>query len=281
MQLAIRHATRFRFSQPLLYSVQTLHLWPVSGAGQTVKDWTIQTPGSLHRQPDGLGNRVHSFSLEARAEKGVLDFSVVAQGRVETHGVAEFEDVGPVPPPAFYLRPTPLAEPHPRMATWAERQVPALVQALRAGERPTRPQLVELANAVADQVRYRPGNTGVETTALEAFDWGLGVCQDQAHVMVAVCRSIGLPARYVSGYFYADDEPELASHAWVDVCLDAGARRWLSLDVTHRGVTDERHVRLAVATDYAACPPIKGRRRGGGDEDMQVSVRIRDEGAPL
>ncbi|MBW8317684.1 MAG: transglutaminase family protein, partial [Hydrogenophaga sp.] len=114
----------------------------------------------------------------------------------------------------------------------------------------------------------------VETTALEAFDWELGVCQDQAHVMVAVCRSIGLPARYVSGYFYAANEPDLASHAWADVCLDPATRRWISLDVTHRCPTDQRHIRLAAATDYTACLPVKGLRRGGGEESMVVDIRI-------
>jgi transglutaminase-like putative cysteine protease len=114
----------------------------------------------------------------------------------------------------------------------------------------------------------------VLTTALEAFDWEAGVCQDQAHVMIALCRSLGIPARYVSGYFYAADEPDLASHAWVDVCLDVQQRRWISIDVTHACVTDERHVRLAVGTDYGACPPIKGIRHGGGQEKMTVSVQI-------
>ena len=130
-----------------------------------------------------------------------------------------------LPHPSFYLRSTPLAEPHPRMALWATQAVPALMAARARDELPTVANLVALASAVADKVQYRKGSTGVETTALEAFDWELGVCQDQAHVMVAVCRSIGLPARYVSGYFYAENEPDLASHAWADVCLDPAARR--------------------------------------------------------
>jgi transglutaminase-like putative cysteine protease len=188
--------------------------------------------------------------------------------------VAEFVDGGTEAPPALYLRATPLAEPHPRMALWALQAVPALMAARARDDNPGVADLLALTRAVADKVRYRQGQTGVETTALEAFDWELGVCQDQAHVMVAVCRSIGLPARYVSGYFHAANEPELASHAWVDVCLNAAERRWISLDVTHRCPTDERHVRLAAATDYGACLPIRGLRRGGGEESMAVDVRI-------
>jgi transglutaminase-like putative cysteine protease len=123
-------------------------------------------------------------------------------------------------------------------------------------------------------VSYKKGSTQVHTTALEAFDWGAGVCQDQAHVFIACCRSLGLPARYVSGYFYAANEPDLASHAWADVCIDVQKRQWVSIDITHACPTDERHVRLAIGTDYNACPPIKGIRQGGGEEEMRVEVTI-------
>jgi len=274
MKLRIQHTTTYRYSQPLLYTVQTLHLWPVSGALQTVEQWDLRTPGTLTRQPDIEGNRVHGFSLVALPGKGPRELVVTAQGGVVTHGKAEFADVGAEAPPGLYLRSTALAEPHPRMALWALQVVPALMASRARGEGPGLADLLALTHAVADKVRYRPGQTGVETTALEAFDWELGVCQDQAHVMVAVCRSIGLPARYVSGYFHAEGQPELASHAWVDVCLEEGSRRWISLDVTHRCVTDERHIRLAAATDYAACLPIRGLRLGGGDEVMAVDGRI-------
>ena len=279
MRLSVRHTTRYTYTEPLLYSVQTLHLWPVSGALQVVEHWDVKTPATLHAQPDGQGNRVHSYSLVARPEQGIREQVITALGVVQTLGGAEISDAGRTPPPAFYLRSTDLAEPHPRMAAWARSSVPGLAERLDAGRPPTVPLLLALTAAVADKVAYRKGSTSVETTALEAFDWELGVCQDQAHVMVAVCRSIGWPARYVSGYFYAANEPELASHAWADVCLDAGTRRWLSVDVTHRCPTDERHIRVAAATDYAACLPVKGLRRGGGREQLAVEIRIEPVGA--
>jgi transglutaminase-like putative cysteine protease len=266
--LSIRHTTRYRYTEPLLYSVQTLHLWPSSGPCQRVVDWSIQVPGRLNELPATQGNREHSFSLSARAPDGLMEVVVVAQGKVEPTGVAEYDDTTGMPP-AFYRRSSALAEPHPRLTGWARERLGA-----RATASPTASAALALAAAVAERVRYRPGNTGVETTALEAFDWGLGVCQDQAHVMVALCRGLGWPARYVSGYFFAQNEPELASHAWVDVCLDDARSRWLSVDVTHACATDHRHVRLAAATDYAACLPIKGMRRGGGQETLDVRVQI-------
>ena len=271
MKLHVRHTTRYRYTEPLRYSVQALHLWPSSGAGQTVLDWCICAPAAVVVQPDCLGNHVHAFSLAARPEQGLRELSIVAEGVVLTHGVAVFEDAPGLPHPLFYCRSTPHAEAHPRMAAWARRCLPALAA---DGSVPSVAGLVQLASAVAEQVRYQPGRTAVETTALEAFDWGLGVCQDQAHVMVAVCRSLGWPARYVSGYFHAASEPGLASHAWADVCIDVAAARWVSLDVTHRCLIDERHIRLAAASDYTACPPIKGVRRGGGSESMAVTIVI-------
>lgn len=266
--LSIRHLTRYRYTEPLLYSVQTLHLWPSSGPCQRVVDWSIQVPGRLSELPALQGNREHSFSLSARATDRLTEVLVVAQGRVEPTGVAEFDETAGLPP-AFYRRSSVLAEPHPRMTAWAREQLGAA-----AGASPTPQGALALSEAVAQRVRYRTGNTGVETTALEAFDWGLGVCQDQAHVMVALCRGLGWPARYVSGYFFAQNEPELASHAWVDVCVDEARSRWLSVDVTHACPTDRRHVRLAAATDYAACLPIRGMRRGGGQEALDVRVQI-------
>ncbi|MEZ5664629.1 MAG: transglutaminase family protein [Burkholderiaceae bacterium] len=274
MRLSVCHSTCYAYSEPLLYSVQTLHLWPVSGTTQVVESWQVKTPATLHAQPDGQGNRVHSYSLVARPEQGVREQVITARGVVQTLGGAVVTDSGCTPPPAFYLRSTDLAEPHPRMAAWARSCVPGLATGPDVVQAPSTDLLVALASAVADKVVYRKGRTGVETTALEAFDWELGVCQDQAHVMVAVCRSLGLPARYVSGYFYAANEPELASHAWADVCIDPDGRQWLSLDVTHRCPTDGRHIRIAAATDYAACLPVKGLRHGGGQETLSVRIAI-------
>jgi transglutaminase-like putative cysteine protease len=139
--------------------------------------------------------------------------------------------------PALFQRPGELTQPDPAVAQWA-RSVLGSTEVSVANA-------LQLCHAVADRVRYESGVTEVRTTAAQAFAAGRGVCQDQAHVMVLAARSLGWSARYVSGYFWADQEPDLASHAWVDVCLSPADGHWLSLDVTHRCPTDERHVRLS------------------------------------
>ena len=265
MKLSITHTTEYRYTAPTRYAVQTLWLTPQTGASQTVLDWRVQVPGVLYSQRDGFGNSITTYTFVGSTQESVIR----ARGQVQTHAEHELLDDARAPHPLVYLRDTALAEAHPRLRTFAQGIVPGLLAANCSTA-----QVLQLARAVQAKVAYSKNSTHVQTTALEAFDWEAGVCQDQAHVMIAMCRSLGLPARYVSGYFYAADEPDLASHAWVDVCVDVAAKRWISIDITHACVTDERHVRLAVGTDYAACPPIKGIRHGGGEEAMNVSVKI-------
>lgn len=271
MKLQITHTTDYRYTEPLRYALQTLCLSPRSGPAQDVKHWQVAAPGKLHGLSDAFGNTLHTYTLQAKASDHLRQSTVTAQGEVVTHGVAEFTDAAASLHPLLYLRPTQLVQPHAALAEFAAALLPTAALAQPAAALPA---LLRLSQAVIGRVRYQKHSSTVTTTALQAFEAGAGVCQDQAHVMIAMCRSLGLPARYVSGYFYTPYEPDLASHAWVDVCLDMAERRWASIDVTHACLTDERHVRLAVGTDYNACPPIKGVRQGGGLETMHVHIRI-------
>ena len=261
MHLSIRHETHYDYSVPLEYALQSLCLTPSANEHQTVQRWALQVPGTLYSQVDGYGNQMHTWTLARRVWRG----TVRAQGQVQTHASPELSDPKGGLAPQLYLRATALTEANEALRRLGSKHL------ARGAHRAT---LLALTDEVAQRVRYRSGQTDVSTTAVKALEQGEGVCQDQAHVMLAACRANGIAARYVSGYFYAPTAPELASHAWVDVCLDLGARRWLSIDITHRCLMDERHVRLAVGPDYAACPPIRGVRSGGGEEAMKVDIAI-------
>ena len=269
MKLHIRHTTDYRYTEPLRYALQTLWLTPQSSPAQTVNFWSVGAPEKLFAQKDAFGNTVQSYTFVGTVADNVRWSLVNAAGDVETRGVPEFADLENLPHPYFFLRATHLAEPHFQLAEFGRRFLPQSLDGTANLQ-----ALLALAAGVARAVSYQKNSTNVTTTALEAFNAGAGVCQDQAHVMVAICRSLGYPARYVSGYFYAANEPDLASHAWVDVCLDVATRRWVSIDVTHYCLIDERHVRLAMGTDYNACPPAKGVRQGGGEESMTVVITI-------
>jgi transglutaminase-like putative cysteine protease len=99
------------------------------------------------------------------------------------------------------------------------------------------------------------------------------VCQDHAHIFIACCRASGVPARYVSGYVYTGKDGEVASHAWVDAWLGAESG-WMPIDITHQSLVGGRHCRLAVGRDYLDACPVRGVRRGGGPEEMQVAVIV-------
>ena len=266
----IRHTTVYRYAEPLRHSVHELRLTPRSGQLQQVDSWQIHAPGNLTRATDGFGNVVHHFTLGSRTD----DVTIDARGIVEAFpsaapGSRSFTDAPGEGryrvSPLYFLSTTPLTSAPPEMIDFAREH------ALVRGDADS---ALSLARAIAQRVRYKPNTTDVGTTATEAFNLSAGVCQDQAQVMVACCRALGVPARYVSGYFHAAGEEDLASHAWVDVCQDAESHTWCSIDVTHQCFTDGRHIRLAVGRDYQSAAPIRGVRQGGGAETLDVSISI-------
>jgi transglutaminase-like putative cysteine protease len=229
----------------------------------------------VHAEVDAWGNVAHLHTVE----RGVRRLHCEAAGFVETHAEPNWvDDSGPAP--AWYRAASTLIGSWPGVIELAQQCLPAV----DAGHpEPDLPRLLDLAAAVAQRVRYRPGSTDVHTTAQAAWQAGAGVCQDQAQVFIAACRAAGVAARYVSGYFCGEAVPgvdetqaaALASHAWAEVCIDGPGRRWVGVDVTHGCLVDERHVGVAVGPDYAACPPVRGVRSGGGEEMMTVSLQIR------
>jgi len=111
----------------------------------------------------------------------------------------------------------------------------------------------------------------------EVFRLRRGVCQDLAHALIALCRSVKIPARYVSGYVYCGDRQEMlgaqASHAWVEV--HTGEAGWISYDPTNRCLVDEMHVKVAHGRDYRDVPPVSGNYHGTDRRDLNVSVEVR------
>jgi transglutaminase-like putative cysteine protease len=126
---------------------------------------------------------------------------------------------------------------------------------------------------------YVPKLTTVNTKPAEVVRTRQGVCQDFAHVMLGICRIHGIPARYVSGYFYnpnhAPDEIE-ASHAWIEAYLPGHG--WKGFDPTHNRVTDTRYIKVAVGRDYGDIRPVSGTFRGVGTREFAVEVQVTNEG---
>jgi transglutaminase-like putative cysteine protease len=125
-------------------------------------------------------------------------------------------------------------------------------------------------------VEYEPGSTGVRTSAQEAWSLRKGVCQDIAHLSVGMLRSVGIPARYVSGYLYPKADAEVGqavagqSHAWIEWW----AGEWTAFDPTNGSLAGPRHVLVARGRDYADVTPLKGVYHGAPSTGLGVTVEI-------
>ncbi|MGD0505176.1 MAG: transglutaminase family protein [Steroidobacteraceae bacterium] len=260
MQLHIRHMTHYRYERPVKYSVQSLHLTPRRDVGQRALAWTITAPGRRLEQIDAYGNISHLLTIEQPHR----EIQIVVRGVVETADTEGRQDDGPLSPLA-YLSPTAL--------TAQDEEIKSFARAAVDAAKTPRARADALAEAVVRAVRYKPGVSDVQDTAAAVLKTGEGVCQDHAHVYIASARSVGMPARYVSGYLYTGDSSDAASHAWVDVWLGA-EHGWQSIDVTHLRPAIRTYCRLAVGRDYLDAAPVRGVRHGGGGEKMEANVLV-------
>jgi transglutaminase-like putative cysteine protease len=135
-----------------------------------------------------------------------------------------------------------------------------------------------LMNAVRDKVDYAIGVTNAHTSAAEALSDGQSVCQDHAHIFISAARVMGVPARYVNGYFLTEtDEPSEAHHAWAEAYIEGLG--WLGFDPANRICPTDHYVRLACGLDAGSAAPIRGTRRGGTDEVLDVLVEVQQQSA--
>ena len=266
MLLSIHHRTHYRFTHPARYTVQYLRLTPRSDSSQNVLRWSIGAPGGTTQQTDAFGNILHILVCDGIHE----DITITVEGLVDsadTTGIVDHHPGEDRVPREIYLRPTELTRPDEPVCDLAAPLAPAF-----AGDRLD--ALHQLSRAVAQAVDYRKGETNVTSTAAQALAAGFGVCQDQAHVFAAAARLLGAPTRYVSGYVHSagDGADEAASHAWAESWIDDLG--WVAFDVANEVCANDAHVRLAVGPDYLSCAPVRGVRRGGGEEDLSVQVTV-------
>lgn len=263
MRLIVEHQTHYEYSEVVRYAIERIYLSPIESPSQRVIRWELSGTGEIWTQADGHGNQVSMMVIS----KPTQQISISVSGEVELH--PRYQEVGPslmrqagAVPVEHFLRSTPLTRGSADLQAFGRTHLLAL----------TRDGLVALASAIEDRLVYTPGATHVGSSALDAWARGAGVCQDHAHVMLAICRSLGVPARYVSGYLAGEARASEATHAWLE-CWAEG--RWIGIDVTHRCEVADRWIRLAVGSDYESVSPIRGVRRGGGIESMRVLVSVR------
>jgi transglutaminase-like putative cysteine protease len=262
MRLRIEHITTFSYDLPISEAYTEMRLAPVDIGGQRRTAFRLRTEpsGEVTRYRDRYQNEVHYFDVLQPHQQ--LQVTALSEVVTAEQFVDEVNTLSPLDQ-YDYLTPTRYAPGHTMIHELAEASVVVGNKMATA---------LALMTAVHQAIQYERGATDVKTTADEALQLGKGVCQDYAHVMLAASRLSGLPARYVSGYLYSPDAPEMASHAWVDVFVtDYG---WRSLDPTHNCPQDARYVRVATGRDYADVPPTRGMYKGNAKEKMEVHVKV-------
>ncbi|WP_338356977.1 transglutaminase family protein [Yeosuana marina] len=135
--------------------------------------------------------------------------------------------------------------------------------------------LLELCDYIYNNFKYSQGITTVSTTLDELWEIKAGVCQDFTNVLLQMVRMLGIPARYVSGYVFTNDEitrGEGATHAWIEAYIPFYG--WLGFDPTNNIIANENHIRLAVGKNYNDCSPVKGVFKGKVDDELIVKVSI-------
>lgn len=282
MKIEISHVTRYCYEEAVTDSVNELRLTPRTNYRQSCyhhEVW-IDPVASLFTYEDYFGNRVHSFSVS----KPHRELVIKTKATVVTQDQSPIQQHLPLEEQLDLLRSEKLQN------RYIEFMLPTAYTELTEGllAYAARYPMVEeglylwakqLSEGIHKDFTYDPDATHVHTTVSDTLKLRRGVCQDYAHLMIAICRSIGLPARYVSGYHFVGDlqggsaDFEQASHAWVEVHIPGTG--WLGFDPTNNTEVGWRYVKLGHGRDYKDIVPVKGVYRGTGNQKLSVTVDVR------
>jgi transglutaminase-like putative cysteine protease len=286
MDYSVRHRTTYRYVQDVSYSRHLMHLTPRDTATQKVKEFElIVTPASAVRErgTDYFGNATDRLALyEPHA---VVDIVAVSRVSAVTPPERDPEASAPWEEMRAYLE-TMHVETHDVVQYVFDSPLTAFTADLAAYAEvsftPERPLLAgahELMGRIHADFRYDTTVTDAATPVDRVFEIRAGVCQDFAHVGIAAMRSLGLPARYVSGYLLTQPPPGKerligadASHAWFSVW--APPYGWVDLDPTNNVIPGEGHITVGWGRDYWDVAPINGIVTGGGDHLIEVGVDV-------
>lgn len=269
MILKVEHTTLFEYDSPIYETATEVRLHP-AGNGITAQrcvnfNLQLSPDATAFEYTDFYGNKVHHFNIlqsHKRVEiiaTSVVETSPAAEGIPEENEIFLMDFSGESRYVHF----------EPAVCSFAEpfRGISDRFQ-----------QALDICRHINASFRYEPGVTDVHSTSAVVMALGRGVCQDFAHIMIAVCRSLGLPSRYVSGYLFGGGStPEgrdEASHAWCEIYCGP-EKGWTGFDPTHNTLlVDERYIKIGAGRDYADVPPVRGTYKGTATEKLSVAVRV-------
>jgi transglutaminase-like putative cysteine protease len=277
---SVRHTTTFRYEPAVRESVMEVRLQPRSDGEQRCLNFVLNVDpaANVMQYRDFMGNVVHHFDI---AGKHAM-VKVTAQSAVEVQNVAEpraadsgdWADLDAQVEGNDYWEM--LLPSHFAQSSAALEQLAAELGCERRGN--PLGLLTELNEAIYKLFAYVPNSTKVDSPIAEALETRQGVCQDFAHIMIALVRGVKIPCRYVSGYMFHRDDTERdrslegASHAWIEALVPRLG--WVAFDPTNNLVGGDRHIRVAIGRDYADVPPTRGVYKGEAQSELSVAVTV-------
>jgi len=261
-QITIRHELRYRYDTPVRMCTQYLRVAPSDTARQRVLEWNIAAPGTPTRTQDGYGNVLDVLTLDTPVHEIVIRAEGVVETRRHSDRPSDFR--GHPLPPQVFLRPTEL--------TRADAAIAEFAEAFRERVQ-TRAGLRALAAALRRRMPFVAGQSQYAASAPEAFASNSGAAEDLAHVFLACCRHLGVPARFVSGYLAEPGWTDAsdATHAWTEAWIE---NVWRSFDVARAGTVGEHYVKVAMGADYLDACPVRGARVGGENEQLVATTTV-------
>jgi len=289
MFYAVRHFTRFRYSQPVWQSAMELRMQPRSENTQRCFTFqlSISPQARVFSYQDHFGNLVHHFDVPGQHRQ----LTITADALVDVETPAPLpESLGPgawdeldamIDREDYWdmLMPSGFACTSPEL----EELTKAVGVVERGGREPLE-LLTTLNSKLYQYFSYVKSSSGVNSAIEDAIRSRQGVCQDFAHTMITIVRNLRIPCRYVSGYLHrdpghADRSDEGATHAWVEALLPHVG--WVGFDPTNNLIVGGRHIRTAIGRDYADVSPTVGTMKGSAETELQVRVRVTPSEAVL
>ena len=283
MLFEVRHVTKYSYDAPVRESVMELWMQPRATDRQRLLSFELDVDpqAQVFSYADCWGNTVHHFDVPRPHER----LTTTLRSMVET-------DAPPALPTGLDMAAWELLRGesvcgecwdflHPHGFAVQTEALRAFCQAKCVGDLTALDPLtaaLELSGLLYSSFDYQTGVTGVDSPIDHALLDARGVCQDFAHIMIAICRNWNIPARYVSGYLHTNQDagdrsdPD-ATHAWVEVFLPT--LRWVGIDPTNNTIAGERHIIVAIGRDYADIPPSRGVFKGAAEGRLRIGVSVR------
>ena len=281
MRFDIRYRMAFDYDSPISESQNEIRVRPLDAEHQRVISYRLSTDpaGRQLSMRDYWGTTVDHVGYRPWHQS----FEVVAEAAVETSARRAVDEDPPL---------TALADEAWRLSSLEYLEssdmaaiddvVTEFAEAAATGAESVIGLVEAIVAAVRDRVVYESGSTDIGDSPAEVLAGGRGVCQDYAHLTIAALRAVGVPARYVSGYLFAQDETTLIddgsdavrvqTHAWVEAAIPGHG--WWAVDPTNGGVVGERHVDIGHARDYGDVPPVRGVFVGDATASVDAEVVI-------